>query len=348
VRSLRSILVTGGAGFIGSSLVRHLLAVPQLEHLVVLDKLTYAGNPGNLIGPDQDPRFRFVEGDIGDAPLVARLLGEVTATGVFHLAAESHVDRSIENSDDFILTNVFGTSRVLDACRTTGVPLLHCSTDEAYGSIDPPGKFTEDSPLQPGSAYSASKASADLLCLASHNTHGQDVVITRCTNNYGPRQHDEKFIPTLVRHAVQDLSLPIYGDGLQIRDWIHVDDHCRGMIAAFLRGPSGHVFNFGGHCERTNLGIARTILSIFGKPESLISSVPDRPGHDRRYAIDTTKAEHYFAWHPTQSFQSAFPSVVRELAANYTAESFAPAADPDDEDGLHSRWAPPRPADPAS
>ena len=346
MRSLRSILVTGGAGFIGSSLVRHLLAVPELEQLVILDKLTDAANPGNLIGPAEDPRIRFVEGDICDEPLVTRLLGEMTATGVFHLASESNVDRSTGKSDDFIITNVHGTSLLLDACRTTGVPLLHCSTDEVYGSIDPPAKCTEDSPLKPGSPYAASKASADLLCLAAQNTHGQDVVITRSTNNYGPRQPDDAFIPTLVRQAVQGLSLPMQGDGMRIRDWIHVDDHCLGMIATFLRGPAGHVFNLGGHCERTNLGMARSILSIFGKPESLISSGPDPSGGDRRHAVDTSKVENYFAWSPTTSFSAAFPAVVRELAANHTSEAFAPPATPGDDNGANSRWAPPRQGNP--
>jgi dTDP-glucose 4,6-dehydratase len=319
VRSPRSLLLTGGAGFIGSALARRLLLREDLERLVVLDKLTYAGNRRNLIGPDHDARFHFVEGDIVDRELVARLLHDHRITGVFNLAAESHVDRSIESAEDFVRTNVTGVANLLDVCRASCVPLLQCSTDEVYGSVKPPGRFTDHSRLNPSSPYSASKASADLLCLAAVKTHQQDVVITRCSNNYGPRQHAEKLIPTLVRAALRDETLPIFGDGMDIRDWIHVDDHCHGLIAAFLRGHRGGVYLFGGQCERTNLGIARDVLAVLGKPESLIGFVPDRPAHDRRYAVDVTKSVAFFGWRPERKFRSGFPSVVRELAANYHA-----------------------------
>ncbi len=319
MRQFRSILLTGGAGFIGSALARQLLNNEELRRLVVLDKLTYAGSRGNLIGPDQDPRFLFVEGDIGDRELVARLLREHDVCGVFNLAAESHVDRSIQNPDDFILTNVTGTANLLEVCRAAGVPMLQCSTDEVYGVAVPPAKFTDRSPLNPTSPYSASKAAADLLCLAARKTYGQDVVITRSSNNYGLRQHAEKLIPTLVAAALNDQPLPIYGDGMHIRDWIHVDDHCRGLVAAYSQGAAGSVYLFGGRCERTNLGVARNILEILGKPESLISFVKDRPGHDARYAVDNTKSLAHFGWRPQHRFRAVFPSVVRGLAANLTA-----------------------------
>lgn len=318
MRELRSILLTGGAGFIGSSLARHLLRVEQLERLIVLDKLTYAGNRSNLGALEDDPRFHFVKGDIADRALVAALLKQEAVTGVFNLAAESHVDHSIDDAEDFIATNIVGTANLLEECRGAKVSLLQCSTDEVYGSATPPAKFTEESPLIPSSAYSASKASGDLLCLAASITHQQDVLVTRSSNNYGPRQHAEKLIPTIVRHAIQDEPIPIYGDGMHIRDWIHVDDHCRGMLAAFLRGRAGQIYNFGGHCERTNLGLTRNILQILGKPDSLISRAPDRPGHDRRYAIDTTKALRYFGWNPREELMPSLPAIVRELAANFS------------------------------
>ena len=316
MRSFRSILLTGGAGFIGSSLARQLLEVEGLERLVVLDKLTYAGRRENLNGPDQDPRFEFVEGDIADRPFVADLLRQYAITGVFNLAAESHVDRSIDCADDFVATNIVGTANLLECCRKAFTPMLQCSSDEVYGSILPPEKFTEDLPLLPSSPYSASKAAADLLCHAAFTTYQQDVLVTRSSNNYGPRQHSEKFIPTIIRHAVQDETIPLYGNGMQIRDWMHVDDHCRGMITAFLRGRPGEIYNFGGHCERTNLGMTRSVLKALGKPESLIGSTSDRLGHDQRYAVDTTKALRHLGWSPQIKLLAAIPKVVRELAAN--------------------------------
>ena len=321
MRQIRSILLTGGAGFIGSALARHLLKVAGLQRLVVLDKLTYAGNRGNLIGPDQDPRFAFVEGDVVDHELIARLIHEHGINGVFNLAAESHVDRSLEHSGDFVRTNIAGTANLLDVCRAAAVPLLQCSTDEVYGSVNPPHRFLDTSPLNPTSPYAASKAAADLLCLAAVKSHGQDVIITRCSNNYGPRQHQEKFVPTLVTAAFNDQPLPIYGDGLHIRDWIHVDDHCRGLIAALQRGATGGHYLFGGQCERSNIGMARSVLEVFGKPKSLITSVRDRPGHDRRYAVDNTKSFAALNWRPQHRFRTIFPTVVRELAANLNAAS---------------------------
>jgi dTDP-glucose 4,6-dehydratase len=311
-RDLTRPLVTGGAGFIGSALVRQLLERPEVERVVVLDKLTYAGSLARL--PQDEPRLEFVRGDIADRERVRGLLDLHAVTGVFNLAAESHVDRSIERPDDFIATNITGAFTVLDACRAAGVRLLQCSTDEVYGAIDAPGRFTEDSPLRPSSPYSASKTSADLLCLAAVTTHGQDLVITRGSNTYGPRQHPEKLIPRMIQCALRDQPLPVYGDGLQVRDWMHVDDHARGLIAAFLLGEAGGIYNLGADCERTNLDLVRELLAILGKPESLIRHVTDRPGHDRRYALDAGKARRELQWRPQAEFTRDFAHTVRQLA----------------------------------
>lgn len=314
-RDLSRPLVTGGAGFIGSALVRLLLARPDVERVTVFDKLTYAGSLDRLPERGNHPRIDFIRGDITDRIRLAETLADQSITGVLHLAAESHVDRSIEKADDFIATNITGTACLIDACRTAGVPLLHCSTDEAYGSATPPLLFTEDSPLRPSSPYAASKTSADLLCLAAHTTYGQDVVITRSSNNYGPRQHPEKLIPRMIHCALRDQPLPVYGNGLQVRDWMHADDHSAGIIAAYLRGSSGNVYNLGTRCERTNLELVRTILSILGKPESLIRHVTDRPGHDARYAVDPSKAERELGWTACVGFEDGFPQTVRTLAS---------------------------------
>ena len=336
MRQLRSILLTGGAGFIGSSLARHLLLVEGLQRLVVLDKLTYAGNRGNLIGPDQDPRFTFVEGDIADRDLVSHLLHQHDVTGVFNLAAESHVERSLASNEIFVTSNVAGTLQLAEACRTGKVPLLQCSTDEVYGSISPPGRFVEISPLNPTTPYAASKAAADFLCLSAVRCHAQDIVITRSSNNYGPRQHVEKLVPKLVHAAFHDQPLELHGDGMQIRDWMHVDDHCRGLISAFQKGQPGAVYLFGGQCERTNLGMARSVLEILGKPGSLLTHVPDRAGNDRRYAVDVSKAVAGLDWRPRHRFRTSFPIVVRELAANLRDTGGAPFSP-------SSRYQPPGP-----
>ncbi len=314
-RDLSRPLVTGGAGFIGSALVRLLLARPEVERVVVLDKLTYAGSLDRLPEQGNHPRLDFIHGDVTDRALLAKTLADHSVTGVLHLAAESHVDRSIEKADDFIATNITGTACLIEACRAVGIPLLHCSTDEAYGSAAPPILFTEDSPLRPSSPYAASKTSADLLCLAAHTTYGQDIVITRSSNNYGTRQHPEKLIPRMIQCALRDQPLPVYGNGLQVRDWMHADDHCAGIIAAYLRGNAGEVYNLGARCERTNLDLVRRILAILGKPESLIRHVTDRPGHDTRYAIDPTKAERELGWTARVDFEQAFSQTVRQLAA---------------------------------
>jgi dTDP-glucose 4,6-dehydratase len=308
--------LTGGAGFIGSAVARHLLARTDLEKLTVLDALTEVGNLSNLAGPDQDPRFHFVEGDINDRELTSRLIRDSQCSGILNLAAESHVDRSIVSPDEFIRTNVMGTSRLLETARSAGVPFLQCSTDEVYGSVPYPQQADESRKLNPSSPYSASKASADFLVQAAHHTHGQDVVIARCTNNYGPRQHREKLIPTLIYHALRDQPLPLYGSGRQIRDWIHVDDCALGLIAAFEKGFSNRLYHLGAKTERTNLGIARAVLHHFHKPESLISHNADRPGHDERYALEPRRALVELAWRARIPFRSAFGDVLRELSQN--------------------------------
>lgn len=314
MRDLRAILVTGGAGFIGSSLVGHLLRESDVELLVVLDKLSYAGSVENLSESDQDPRFRFVKGDVSDRPLLCELFERYKFSAIFHLAAETHVDRSIEGGRDFATSNVLGTVTLLEVARENGCPLLHCSTDEVYGPIEIPQKAVESDPLSPSSPYAASKASADLFCRAAFTTHGQDIIVTRCTNNYGPRQHREKLIPHFVAKALRDEKLPIYGNGTQTRDWIHVDDHCEGLIAAWRRGKGGQIYHFAGHCERTNIGMARSILTCLRKPHTLIEHVADRPGHDIRYALDTEKTLMWFGWQPKRRFPDVFPDVIRALS----------------------------------
>ncbi len=314
MRSLRSILLTGGAGFIGSSLVRQLLKRSEVQCLIVLDSLTYAGNRANLIGPDRDPRFHFIEGDIRDGELVTRLLREFQCTGLMNLAAESHVDRSIERPGDFITTNIEGTATLLEAARLSQVSFLQCSTDEVYGPIDFPKYADESQKLKPSSPYSASKASADLLAQAAHKTYGQDIVIARCTNNYGPRQHPEKLVPKMIYHALRDEPLPIYGSGQQIRDWIHVEDCAQGLIATFEHGKSNRVYHLGAKFERTNLGIVRSILKELHKPESLIHPVEDRLGHDGRYALDPRLALLELKWRARIPFRTGFKEVVRELS----------------------------------
>lgn len=330
---MRSILLTGGAGFIGSSLARHMLAQSEVERLVVLDRLTGEGGRGNLIGPDRDPRFVFVEGDVANQRLVMHLLKMHGITGIFNLAADRATWESGAEERDFIATNVAGTNAILEAARHASVPLLQCSVDGVYGSVSAPDRFAEESPLSPGSLYAASKASADLLCLAAAASFKQEVVITRSSRNYGPRQGATEFIPLLVSRAVHDQRFDLAGRGSHIRDWIHVDDHCRGMIMAFTRGPSGHVFNFGGNCERTNLGIVRSILAQLGKPEALLDGLTGHLTEPRRSAVDSGKALRYFGWVPRSQLQSELPSVVRELSANLTASQSAPPTD---------RWAPSR------
>jgi dTDP-glucose 4,6-dehydratase len=305
-----TVLVTGGAGFIGSNFVRHLLQTDPGVQVVNFDCLTYAGNLTNLADVADNPRYRFVKGDITSREQV-RAAMELGITEVIHFAAESHVDRSIQDSGPFIRTNVLGTQVLLDAAREFAVKrYIQVSTDEVYGSLGPTGLFTEETPLHPNSPYSASKAAADLLALAYEHTHGLPVIVTRCSNNYGPYQFPEKLIPLFVSNLLADTPVPVYGDGMQVRDWIHVLDHCRGVEAAWRRGKPGEVYNFGGRCEMPNIELTKLMLRLMGKPESLIRYVADRPGHDRRYAIDCGKAERELGWSPQVTFDRGLADTI--------------------------------------
>jgi dTDP-glucose 4,6-dehydratase len=289
---MRTILVTGGCGFIGSNFVRLMLEEYSDIKVVNVDALTYAGNLGNLADVLDDERHVFAHGSICDGAFMQGLLNEHSVEGVINFAAESHVDRSITGPGVFIDTNVSGTLVLLQAARAAGVSrFLQVSTDEVYGSLGAEGLFTEDSQIQPNSPYSASKASADHLVRAFHHTYGMDTVITRCSNNYGPYQFPEKMMPLMINNARYDKSLPVYGDGMQVRDWLYVRDHCTAIWAAYEKGGAGEVYNIGGNSEKTNISVVKEILRQLGKSESLITYVTDRPGHDRRYAIDASKAK---------------------------------------------------------
>jgi dTDP-glucose 4,6-dehydratase len=312
-----NVLVTGGCGFIGSNLVKYLRRERPLWKVVNLDLLTYAGNPENLVELERDSQYVFVHGDIGHRELLETVMAEHRIDAVIHLAAESHVDRSILGPEIFIECNVLGTQRLLEASRHRGIRrFLMVSTDEVYGSLGPTGAFTESSPLQPSSPYSSSKASADLLALAYHRTFGLDVVVTRCSNNYGPYQFPEKLIPLTIVNALHDEPVPVYGDGGNVRDWLHVDDHCQGLVRALEHGKAGEVYNIGGGAERRNVEIVRAILALLGKPESLIRFVQDRPGHDRRYAIDPSKMKRELGWTPTHTFEQGLAETVEWYVAN--------------------------------
>jgi len=279
--------------------------------VVCLDNLTYAGNLANLQECLDHPRFRFVKGDIGDPPKVQEILkGGIKV--VVNFAAESHVDRSILGCQEFIRTNVQGTQVLLDGARESQVELfLQISTDEVYGSLGPEGKFTEQTPLAPNSPYSASKTAADLLVRAYHHTYQMPVIITRCSNNYGPYQFPEKLIPLFVTNLLADKKVPVYGDGLNVRDWIHVIDHCRAVWTVIEKGQAGQVYNIGGNNERTNLEITKMLLEILGKDESMLEYVTDRPGHDRRYAIDASKIETELGWRPQMDFMEGLRQTVQ-------------------------------------
>ncbi len=316
-KPIKRILMTGGCGFIGANFVRFELEnEPEIE-ITNLDALTYAGNPDNLAGVDKDPRYRFVKGDIADRPFVAKLIGEGGFDAVLNFAAESHVDRSIDDATPFLRSNILGTQALLDAARAAGVPrYLQVSTDEVYGTLAPDDPaFSETTPLAPNSPYAASKAGADLLVRAAHHTFGMDTVITRCSNNYGPYQFPEKLIPLFI-NAMADIQVPVYGDGKQVRDWIHVLDHCRGIDAVLRRGKPGEVYNLGGLSERYNIDVTKAILAACGKTESLIKYVTDRLGHDRRYAINCSRAEAELGWRPTVTFEEGLASTVEWYKAN--------------------------------
>ncbi len=295
------LLITGGCGFIGSNFVRHVLRHYPTSSVTNLDAVTYAGNPDNLADVEADfgDRYEFCKADIADPAAVGAAMARHPYFAVVNFAAESHVDRSIDSPENFIHTNVAGTGVLLDAARKCSVKrFVQVSTDEVYGSLGEEGRFTEDSPIQPSSPYSASKAGADLLALACHHTFGQEVVVTRCSNNYGPFQYPEKLIPLMILNALRGLPLPVYGDGLNVRDWIHVGDHCAAILSVLLRGKAGRVYNIGADNEMKNIDVVRLILSHLGRPESLIQYVKDRPGHDRRYAIDSSRIHSELGWKP--------------------------------------------------
>lgn len=307
------ILVTGGCGFIGSNFIRYFLKNHPDYSLINVDKLTYAGNLENLSDIARSPRYHFIRGDIADAPMMEELVSK-GLDAIVNFAAESHVDRSIEDPSAFMKTNVIGTFVLLESIRKVfpkqSIRFLHISTDEVYGSLGETGAFTEETPLSPNSPYSASKTAADLLVRAYHHTYGIPTLITRCSNNYGPYQFPEKLIPLMISNALEDKELPIYGDGMHIRDWIYVEDHCRALDVVLHQGREGEVYNIGGQSERPNLTVAKMILDRLRKPHSLIRFVTDRPGHDRRYAIDFSKIERELGWSPSVSFEDGIALTV--------------------------------------
>jgi dTDP-glucose 4,6-dehydratase len=315
----RRILITGGAGFIGTNFVRFLRQQRPGWHIVNYDALTYAGNPANLADLAPDPHYTFVHADVRDRGAMTTALTGCDA--VVHFAAESHVDRSINDSGPFVSTNVLGTQVLLDACRDAGSVqrIVHIGTDEVYGSLPlsrPDLRFTEDSPLRPNSPYAASKAAADLLVLAHHRTYGMPVIVTRCSNNFGPYQYPEKVIPLFVTHLFDGKKVPLYGDGMNVRDWLHVTDHCEALLRVLDDGRPGEIYNIGGNNERSNLQLTQTVLGLLGHDQDMIEWVADRPGHDRRYAIDASKISAELGWQPGHS---AWPEALAETIEWYRA-----------------------------
>lgn len=327
---MKNILVTGGAGFIGSNFVKYMLSNTDCN-IINLDALTYAGNLFNLCDVESDPKYTFIKGDICDKELVNGIFDKYEIDTVVNFAAESHVDRSITNPEIFVQTNVMGTQNLLDAakrrwnlrpddkhCREykDGVKYLQVSTDEVYGALGKTGMFTETTPLSPNSPYSASKTSADLFVRAYHETFGMPVNITRCSNNYGPYQFPEKLIPLMIHNCRNDKQLPVYGDGMQIRDWLHVSDHCSAIATVLEKGRIGEIYNIGGNNEKANIEIVKLIIGALGKSEELIKYVADRPGHDRRYAIDNTKITTELGWKPKYTFEEGIRETIEWYISN--------------------------------
>ncbi|QJC51133.1 dTDP-glucose 4,6-dehydratase [Paenibacillus albicereus] len=306
-----NLLVTGGAGFIGSNFIRHMKEEHPDYTIVNLDKLTYAGNLDNLKDLENDSGYHFVKGDICNEALVRHLLRNHAIDAIVNFAAESHVDRSISDPGIFVATNISGTQVLLEAARAYGIEkYIQISTDEVYGSLGATGYFTEQTPLAPNSPYSSSKAGADLLVRAYHETYGMNVNITRCSNNYGPYHFPEKLIPLMITHALDDKPLPVYGDGLNVRDWLHVRDHAAAIDLVLHQGKPGEVYNIGGHNERTNIQIVELILERLGKSKELVRYVEDRLGHDRRYAIDPAKLQAELGWKPKYTFETGIVETI--------------------------------------
>lgn len=309
------LLVTGGAGFIGSNFIRYILGAREDIHVINFDSLTYAGNLKNLSDVSADTRYSFFKGDITSHEEVRRCLGQ-GVDAVINFAAETHVDRSILDSSVFVRTNVEGVQVLLEACRQEGITrFIQVSTDEVYGSLDEAGQFTEESPYAPNSPYAASKAAGDLLARSYHKTHGMDVIVTRCCNNYGAYQFPEKLIPLMILNATEDKTLPVYGDGLNTRDWIHVEDHCRALGFIMAEGSWGSTYNIGSNQEKQNIDVIHQILEILNKPRDLVQFVADRPGHDRRYAIDATLLRG-MGWDPQISFERGLVNTVEWYTKN--------------------------------
>lgn len=315
---MKRILVTGGAGFIGGNFVHYLLKHYPHYKIYNLDTLTYAGDLTKHYHIENHPHYTFIQANINDYETILSLFQQYRFDYVIHFAAESHVDRSIQDPGVFVKTNVVGTQNLLEAARQVGITkFIHISTDEVYGELDfePTTFFTEDTPLQPNSPYSASKAASDLLVRAYYETYKLPVNITRCSNNYGPYQYPEKLIPLIISHVLKDESVPIYGDGKNVRDWLHVYDHCKAIDLVMHKGITGEIYNIGGHNELTNLEVAQKIISFLQKSEQLIEFVPDRLGHDKRYAIDPTKLEH-LGWKPTYSFDTGIIQTIEWYMKN--------------------------------
>ena len=309
---MNNVLVTGGAGFIGSNFINYILELRDDYNIINLDKLTYAGNLENLVPSESKKNYHFIKGDITNSELVNYLFQKYDIKYVINFAAESHVDRSILGSEVFFRSNVLGTNVLLEASRKFYVEkFLQVSTDEVYGSLDSNGLFTEQTPLHPNSPYSASKASADMMALSFHHTYGLPVVITRCSNNYGPYQFPEKLIPLMIINTLNNKKLPVYGDGMYVRDWIYVIDHNRAVEMVFEKGIEGEVYNIGARTEMPNIEIVKLILNELGKSEDMIEYVKDRPGHDRRYAIDSTKIEVELGWNPKFNFEDALSQTIK-------------------------------------
>ena len=314
---MKKILVTGGAGFIGSNFINYMLSTQKDVSIVNLDKLTYAGNLKNLKSVEEHPNYFFIKGDIVNDELVSYIFQKYDITHVINFAAESHVDRSILGSEIFFRTNVLGTNVLLENAKRFGVEkFIQISTDEVYGSLGPEGQFEETTPLQPNSPYAASKAAADMMALAFHHTYNVPVVITRCSNNYGPYQFPEKLIPLMIINSLNDKKLPVYGDGLNVRDWIYVIDHNKAVELVMEKGNLGEVYNIGANTEKPNIQIVKLILSQVGKSEELIEYVKDRLGHDRRYAINSSKIKKELGWKPEYSFEDAIKSTVKWYLEN--------------------------------